>query len=556
MKSRTRGFVAVMLLAGLLAWPVAAQALPIPDLHLEPELPHIDPVIVDMVLAAQEVDIPDDNLREALCDLLDISPADPITRGDMAGDPLQGTVDLRDKGIKDLTGMEYALNMQSLDLSGNPIRTIPKEMQDLNNLVYLGLSDCGLTEVPGNVWKMKSLQYLRLDGNELSQLPSEVAELGDLRELVLDNNRLEALPEQIGSLAKLETVSVSCNAISALPESMKNCGEVAELYLTGNRLGEIPDWIGSLTNLEVLVADGNEIRSLPGSMSSLDDMKTLSVAFNRISQFPQCLSDMEGLETLYLTANDIKELPAGLPDWPISHIDLEWNDLDVSSPEIGPVLDGMESRGIDTVSSPQKPVPVLTTDTEEEGIVKLTWPLIQDTYSIMYTYTVKGLKLQRKTGGGDYATIAEMDAGATGYEDGDIEPDNTYTYKITARYMTDTGYFSYTTYRVATCDVALSPAAMVVETAQPTQTAAIPAEETGEEVEAVQAPADINRGLLIGLGVLLVLLLGVSVTLVIVLAKRKKEPLPLPAAGRTVTLPPAIPATRDTGKDTDGKDTK
>lgn len=556
MKRRTRVLAAVMLLAGLLAWPVSVQALPIPDLQVEPDIPHIDPVIVDMILSAQEVDIPDDDLRDALCDLLELPDGDLLTRGDMASEPLRGAVDLSGKGIKDLSGMQYAVNMQALNLSGNPIRKIPKEMKDLENLIYLGLSECGLTEVPGNVCEIKNLQYLHLAGNEITELPSEIADLTELRELVLDNNQLGALPEQIGALMKLETVSISRNGIGSLPESMKSCTELAELYLTGNRLGEIPDWIGSLQRLEVLVADGNEIRSLPGSMSNLDDMKTLSVAFNRISQFPQCLSGMDSLETLYLTANDIKELPVDLPDWSLIHIDLEWNDLNLVSPEIGAVLDGMETRGIHAVSTPQKPVPELAVDTQEDGIVRLKWPLIQDTYSTMYTYTVAWLKLQRKTGDGDYATIAEMDAGATGYEDGDIEPDNTYTYKITARYGTDTGHFAYTTYRVSTCEAALAPAAMVPETVQPTETAAKPAEETGEDAEAVQASANINRGLLIGLGVLLILLLGVSVSLVIVLARHKKEPLPLPAAGRTMTLPPAIPAPGDTGEDSNPGDTK
>ena len=549
MKRRTRGFAAVMLLAGLLAWPVSAGALPLPD--IQPDIPHINPVIVDMMLSVQEVNIPDDNLRDALCDLLDIPYSDPITRGDMAGEPLQGEVDLSGKGIKDLSGMQYAVNMQALKLRGNPVQKIPKEMKDLTNLVYLGLPECGLSEVPDNVWKMKKLQYLHLAGNELKELPSEIADLKELTELVLDQNQLEALPEQIGMLEKLEVLSASCNGIGDLPDSMKNCTELKELYLTGNRLGEIPDWIGSLVNLEVLAADGNEIRSLPGSMSSLDDMKTLSAAFNRIGQFPGCISGMDSLETLYLTANDIKELPAGLPDWSLMHIDLEWNDLDLTAPEIGSVLDGMEKRGIHAVSTPQKPVPVLTPDTGEEGVVKLQWPLIADTCSSVYTYTVAGLKLQRKTGDGDYAIIAEMDAGATGYEDGDIEPDNGYTYKITARYRTDTGYFNYTTYRVSTCDVEVIPAAAVAQTAQPTEAATAPPEETGEEVEAVQAPVNVNRGLLIGLGVLLILLLGVSVALVIVLARRRKEPLPLPAAERTVFLPPEIPVSGEGDENSD-----
>ena len=551
MKRGTRVLIAIALLAGLLAWPASAQALPMPEIHIDPDIPDIDPVIVDMILAMQEVDIPDDNLRDALCDLLEIEEGDPITRGDMASDPMEGTVDLSGQGIEDLEGMQYAVNMQGLVLSMNPIKKVPEEMADLSNLIHLKLSKCDLTEVPAHIWEMDTLQYLYLDGNQLTELSGDVTGLADLRVLVLDDNQLAALPGGMGELTDLRVLSVSQNGIGNLPQSMKNCTEMREMYLTGNRLGEIPDWIGSLVDLEVLVADGNEIRSLPGSLSSLENMTTLSVAFNRISRFPDFLSGMDSLDTLYLTANDIKELPADLPDWSLTYIDLEWNDLDLQAHEIGVVLDGMESRGIHSAVIPQKPVPELTPDTGSEGIVKLSWPLISDTYSTMYTYTVAGLKLQRKTGDGDYATIAEMDAGATGYEDGDIEPDNTYTYKITARYKTDTGDFSYTTYRVATCEAALTAAAQPPQTtpgASPTPMET--GEETGEETESAQALGKgENRGLLIGLGVLIVLLLGVSIALVIVLARRRKEPLPLPAAEAAAPVPPQSRTSGKTGPD-------
>lgn len=565
---KRRILVAFILVVALCAWPVSVQAVPIPEIHIDPDMffPHVDPDLLDLFTSLQEVDIPDDNLRDSICDLLGIPHGDPITRGDMASAPLEGSVNLSEKGIRNLEGMQFAVNMQSLELKGNPIEQIPEEMADLDKLLYMGLAECGLSEVPANLWDMQYVKYLYLDDNQLTELPASIGSMDQLVVLSVAGNQLGALPDNIGSLLNLEVLIALDNQISAWPETLKNCTKLRELCLTGNQLTEVPDWIGSMTQLALLFLEGNEIGSVPGSMASLDAVAALSLKFNRIKEIPPCLSEMDHLQALYIGANDIKILPGDLPDWELAYIDLEWNDLDLNDPMIKSVLEGLDARGTTHIDELQKPVPVLTADASQEGVVKLGWPLITDSYGVMYTYTIEGLKLQRRTGSGSYATIANMGAGATGYEDGDIEPGNTYTYKITARYNTDTNYFSHVSYRVATCDAEIPPAA-VEETqeamaspgtsgtpGETEQTAVPPGEgqegqegqedqegENGNAAEAAKpSGGGLNQGLFIGLVVLVVLLVGVLTALIIILARRNKGNVPY-IQEQDVTVPPDTP---------------
>lgn len=545
MKRVSRVLAACMLMGVVLLQAMPVQALP--PIHIDPDsfTRSIDPTVLSAMAAAKKVDIPDDNLRDALCDLLGKEAGDPITRGDMAGDRLTGSVSLVDKGIRDLTGMEYAVNMQSLDLAGNPVAKVPEAMADLSNLAYLGLGECLLSAIPEHVWDLTQLKCLYLARNELEALPAGIGNMEELTTLVLDGNQLTGLADAIGSLTELKTLSLAGNDLTALPEAMKSCASLTELDLTGNRLAELPDWIGSLTHLRTLMADGNEIRSLPGSMAALSELTGLSLNFNRISEFPSLLMGLKSLNALYIAANDIKQLPPELPNWVIGELDLTWNDLDLNDPAIGAVLDGMGYKGVHIVSDPQKPVPTLTSDMDENDIVQLAWPLILDTYAGEHTYAIDGLRLQRKTGSGDYTTIAEMDSGATGYEDSDIEPGNTYTYKITARYKTVTDHFTYTTYRVAACDVAVAAVAEApvspLLTPQPTAAPA-PAVVTPEAVAA--SGGGMNQSLLMGIGILLILLIGVLAALVVVLARRRPAPMgPIPSVtpGESPYNPTGLP---------------
>ena len=63
--------------------------------------------------AAQTVNIPDPNLRAAIAAELGKASGDPITTSDMAA---LTSLTARESNISDLTGLEHAINLTSLDL--------------------------------------------------------------------------------------------------------------------------------------------------------------------------------------------------------------------------------------------------------------------------------------------------------------------------------------------------------------------------------------------------------------------------------------------------------
>jgi len=93
---------------------------------------------------------------------------------------------------------------------------------------------------------LKGLEKLDLSGNNLATLPKEVANLVGLNELTLDQNMLVLMPETIGNLSKLKTLSLKQNKLKVqstnftatnpqpLPASLFESTPLINLNLHGN----------------------------------------------------------------------------------------------------------------------------------------------------------------------------------------------------------------------------------------------------------------------------------------------------------------------------------
>jgi Leucine-rich repeat (LRR) protein len=154
------------------------------------------------------VTFPDPNLEAAIREAIN-KPEGPIYTSDLEA---LTTLAARFKGISDLTGLEYCVNLERNDLEGN----------NISNLSALA----GLT----------NLSSLNLSGNNITNL-SPLATLTNLRELSLDNNN----SSDISPLAGLTKLS--------------------ELGLGGNNISDLSALAG-LTNLEFLTLNGNNISDI------------------------------------------------------------------------------------------------------------------------------------------------------------------------------------------------------------------------------------------------------------------------------------------------------
>lgn len=83
----------------------------------------------------------------------------------------------------------------SISLTLNSIKTIPREITELQNLRTIDLTDnAGLYNID-NIVNIKGLEYLYLYGCGLKQMPANIGELVNLKDLGLTGNHFDK-PEQ------------------------------------------------------------------------------------------------------------------------------------------------------------------------------------------------------------------------------------------------------------------------------------------------------------------------------------------------------------------------
>ncbi|KAK9929844.1 hypothetical protein M0R45_026920 [Rubus argutus] len=108
---------------------------------------------------------------------------------------------------------------------------------------------------PGSILQLKCLRTLNLSGNILNELPKELGELIHLRYMDLSSSRaLKELPDALCDLFNLQTlVLVWCEELEKLPKAMGKLINLKHLYVSGCRkLKYLPKGIGSLRSLQAL----------------------------------------------------------------------------------------------------------------------------------------------------------------------------------------------------------------------------------------------------------------------------------------------------------------
>ncbi len=79
----------------------------------------------------------------------------------------------------------------------------------------------GITQLPKQIGQLIHLQHLDLSNNQLATLPEQIGELTNLRRLNLLHNELSTIPKQIGQLTKLKYLWVANNHLKMLPRQIE-----------------------------------------------------------------------------------------------------------------------------------------------------------------------------------------------------------------------------------------------------------------------------------------------------------------------------------------------
>lgn len=212
--------------------------------------------------------LPDKVLRAAVLRSLNKPPEAELAADELLS--LRG-LNLNNAGVRDLAGLEAAINLERLELAGNNLRNI------------------------ADLAPLRSLSSLDLSNNALSNL-APLADLAALQTLFLQSNSVSDLAP-LDALTELRSLALSDNAVSDLTP------------------------LAALTGLEELWLDGNAIRDVQ-PLGALPVLRYLDLGRNRIANLVP-LGIATGLQRLWLHDNAIED---------ISHLwalrSLKWLDLE------------------------------------------------------------------------------------------------------------------------------------------------------------------------------------------------------------------------------------
>ena len=216
--------------------------------------------------------IPDENLKSAVKSELSIADADSITVALM--ETLE-TLNVTNRGVTTITGLEYATNLTTLSLEANTGITDISALSGLTNLTYLDLTLTQITSISA-LSRLTSLTTLHLDNTQITSI-SALSGLTNLTYLDLSTN----------------TGITDISALSGLTN-------LTTLYLDNTGITDISA-LSNLTSLTKLSLDGgidlNPIAWLP-NLSTSDSPKPLALRMHGVP------SDVTGTFDVSIEVNE------------------------------------------------------------------------------------------------------------------------------------------------------------------------------------------------------------------------------------------------------------
>ena len=255
-------------------------------------------------LASSKIEIPDPNLERAIRETLGLPSHLPVTQQVML--QLYG-LSAADAQIENLTGLEYAHNLEDLAIPNNPIKDFTP-IASLRRLEYLNLSVIPLEDLTF----LKDLTQLR----QLHLFACQITDITPLRNLtklvvlILEANRITDL-RPLSNLTALEMLRLQANYIVDI-SPLANLTQLKELDLEDNWIKNVGA-LANLTRLERLAINGNSILDF----SPIQGLSIPDLRYDEVCVLPD-LPIQERIEN--------RSLPSIVQAWDNGINDI-WNDI-------------------------------------------------------------------------------------------------------------------------------------------------------------------------------------------------------------------------------------
>ena len=263
--------------------------------------------------------MPDDNLRNIVREALNLDSSTTLTQQAM-----QSLTSLRaeNSNITNIKGLEYATQLETLNLSANEISNIAL-LEDLTRLTELTLNSNRI-QVITPLEALINLRRLDLSFNRISDIAA-LTELTRITNLDLPDNqisditaltaltritRLDLSGNQIENvtpltdLTRITSLSLSDNQISNIA-TLRNLTGTTKLDIFGNQLEDVTP-LTDLTRITSLNLSDNQISDIT-ALRNLDRITRLELAGNQIQDVTS-LTDLIQITNLNLSGNQISDI--------------------------------------------------------------------------------------------------------------------------------------------------------------------------------------------------------------------------------------------------------
>ena len=262
------------------------------------------------------VHIPDPNLRAAIAEALGKSPTAPITVQEMEG---LTRLEAPNRGIQDLTGLQFATNVTFLHLDNNEISNL-SPIAGLTNLHFLILHNNPVSNLL-LLRGLKNLNKLWMSNTSVSDL-SPLAGLINLEGLTVSDNNISDL-SPIAGLINLRSLSFGTTPISDI-SPLSGLISLEKLRFTKTSVSDLSP-VAGLVNLKDISIWGHNISDL-SPLAGLTKLEEIDFCGGNISNLTP-LAGLTGLKELYIAGEKVSDISplAGLTG--LTRLSLEDNDI-------------------------------------------------------------------------------------------------------------------------------------------------------------------------------------------------------------------------------------
>ena len=225
--------------------------------------------------------IPDANLRAAIARMLGKSIDEPITIKEMEsfrhlniGSELTSS-----KKIKDLTGLEYAINLEVLWFSNNEVSDL-SPLAGLTKMIQMSMEHNPITSFSA-LTNMEELQSIQISHNNIINDITPLAGKTKLRSVLIWGCPITDI-SPLADLPSIDYIDLCGNQISEIP-SFENAPKLKKLYIYNNEVSDV-SVLQNHTNLERLNLRDNNITDI-SPLAALTNLKWLDLTNNPISDF-------------------------------------------------------------------------------------------------------------------------------------------------------------------------------------------------------------------------------------------------------------------------------